>query len=318
MTMQATLRRSFTTAGSAAALALAAACGGGSAPSASVTPASSTAAFPVTVQSGTSSVVIEAKPTAIVSLSPTATEDLYAIGAGDQVKAVDKYSDYPAGTPKTNLSEQQLNIESLAALQPDLVIVADDSDDLSARMKALSIPVLVLPAATKIDDVYTEMTELGEATGHVQEATTEAASIRTQLAQITSSVAKRTAPVTYFYELSPDFYSITSDTFVGQLLELIGLQSIADTANGAAKSGGYPQLSSEFIFKANPDFIFLADTICCQQTAAKVAKRPGWTQITAVKDGRVVGLSDDIASRWGPRIVNLLKTVADAVNQDAG
>lgn len=316
--MHATTRRFLTTAGVIASLALAAACGGGSSPSATVTTGASPAAFPVTVQTTNGAVTIASKPTAIVSLSPTATEDLYAIGAGDQVKAVDKYSDYPAGTPTTNLSEIGLNVESLAALKPDLVIVADGSDDLSSRMKALSIPVLVMPAATKLDDVYTEMTEIGQATGHVAEAATEAASIRTQLQKIVASVTQSPTPLSYFYELSPDFYSITSATFVGQLLQLIGLQSIADSASGAAKSGGYPQLSSEFIVKANPDFIFLADTICCQQDSAKVAKRPGWNQITAVKNGHVVDLNDDIASRWGPRVVVLLKTVADAVSADNG
>jgi iron complex transport system substrate-binding protein len=318
MTMQATTHRLVTTAGLIASLALTAACGGGSSPSATVSAATTPSAFPVTVQTSNGAVTIASKPTAIVSLSPTATEDLYAIGAGNQVKAVDKYSDYPAGTPKTNLSETQLNVESLAALEPDLVIVADDSDDLSSRMKALSIPVLVMPAATKIDDVYTELTELGQATGHIAEATTEDAAIRTQLQKIVSSVTPSSKPVSYFYELSPDFYSITSATFVGQLLKLIGLQSIADSASGAAKSGGYPQLSSEFIVKADPDFIFLADTICCQQDSAKVAARPGWDQISAVKNGDVVGLNDDIASRWGPRIVDLLETVADAVSAGNG
>ncbi|HWA66060.1 MAG TPA: ABC transporter substrate-binding protein [Mycobacteriales bacterium] len=307
--------RALSTAGVVAGLALTVACGGGSSsPGTTVSAATTPSAFPVTIQTGDGPVTIRSKPTSIVSLSPTATEDLYAIGAGDQVKAVDKYSDYPAGTPKTNLSEIQLNVESLAALQPDLVIVADSSDDLSTRMKALSIPVLVLPAATKIDDVYTEMAELGQATGHVTQAATESAQIKAQLQKVVASVQPSSTPLTYYYELSPDFYSITSDTFVGQLLKLIGLHSIADSASGAARSGGYPQLSSEFIVKADPDFIFLADTICCQQNSAKVAKRPGWTQISAVKNGDVVDLNDDIASRWGPRIVVLLKTVADAVS----
>jgi len=89
----------------------------------------------------------------------------------------------------------------------------------------------------------------------------------------------------------------------------------ADAATGAAASGGYPQLSAEFIIKSNPDYIFLADTVCCGQNAKKVAARPGWAQLSAVRDGHVVGLNDDIASRWGPRIVDLLKTVADSLGQ---
>ena len=317
--MQATTRRDLVVSALAAGIMLSAGCGASSSPStpsASAKPSATTVGFPVTVHTSDGAVVIKSRPTAILSLSPTATEDLYAIGAGDQVKAVDKYSDYPAGTPRTNLSEIQPNIESMVALKPDLVVLADGGDDLETRLKALGIPVLVMPAAMKITDVYSEMTQLAEATGHVPEAMKEESSIRSQLASIVSSVTRTTKPITYYYELSPDFYSLTSATFVGQLLKLIGLQSIADSAHGAASSGGYPQLSSEFIVKANPDFIFLADTICCQQNATKVAARAGWENMTAVREHHVVDLNDDIASRWGPRIVDLLQTVANAVRGD--
>lgn len=311
--MQATTRRLLISTGLAAGLAFTSACGGSSSPETSVTTASTAASFPVTVQTASGPVEIAERPTAIVSLSATATEDLYAIGAGDQVKAVDKYSNYPAGTPMTKLSELDLNVESLAGLKPDLVIVANGSDTLTSRMKALSIPLMILPAATDLDDAYAEIDQLGKATGHAQEAAKVSASIRTGVDQIVASVPKRTEPLTYFYELSPDYYSITSETFMGQLLKLIGLNSIADDAKGAAQAGGYPQLSAEFIIKADPDFVFLSDTICCQQDQAKVDKRAGWDAITAVKSHQVIELSDDIASRWGPRVVTLLRTVANAV-----
>lgn len=312
--MNAASRRTLVAGGLAVGLSLIAACGGSSA-STGTTPRPSAAGFPVTIDTANGPLVIKERPTAIVSLSPTATEMLYAVGAGNQVKAVDKYSNYPAGTPKTNLSALQVNAESLVALKPDLVIIANADDKLAARLKAVSVPLLLLPAAEELDDVYDEMTELGEITGHVSQAMSAEADIRTELESIASSAPKRTKPLTYFYELSPDFYSATSSTFVGQLLALIGLRSIADRAKGAAKSGGYPQLSAEFIVKADPDFVFLVDTICCQQTAAKVANRPGWKRMTAVRQGHVVELSDDIASRWGPRIVDLLRTVEDAVTE---
>jgi len=275
------------------------------------------AAFPVTVRAANGSVTVPTQPTAIVSLSPSATEMLYAIGAGSQVKAVDKYSNYPPGTPRTGMSALQINVESLLAQRPDLVILPNADDKLAAKLKTVSIPLLVMPAAAKISDVYSEIATLGQVTGHVDQAGTESSGIRTSLQRIAASVPKQSPAPTYFYELSPDFYSVTSDTFVGQLLGLLGLHSIADAAKGAAKSGGYPQLSSEFIVKANPDYIFLADTICCQQTVAKVAKRAGWSQLSAVHDHHVVPLNDDIASRWGPRIVVLLKTIADALQSSA-
>ena len=110
---------------------------------------------------------------------------------------------------------------------------------------------------------------------------------------------------------------MTSATFVGQLLNLLGMRSIADAATGAAAAGGYPQLSAEYIIKANPDYIILADTICCHQSAATVARRPGWSSLSAVRQGHVVALNDDIASRWGPRTTDLLRTVETAIAKGA-
>ena len=173
----------------------------------------------------------------------------------------------------------------------------------------------MLPAAAKLDDVYRELGDLGTATGRVAQAKGESAQIRSQLTKIADGVTKPSKPLTYYYELEPDYYSVTSSTFVGQLLGLIGLKSIADTAAGATAAGGYPQLAAEFIIKANPDLILLADTICCQAGAKSVTKRPGWSTITAVAKQRIIPLNDDIASRWGPRIVDLLQTVADAVSR---
>jgi iron complex transport system substrate-binding protein len=134
--------------------------------------------------------------------------------------------------------------------------------------------------------------------------------IKSQVAHIVASVHKPARPLTYYYELDQTYYSATSSTFIGQVLGLLGLHNIADGAKGAAASGGYPQLSGEFILKSNPNYILLADTICCGQSATTVAQRPGWSGLAAVKGGRVLGLNDDIASRWGPRIVVLLSEVA--------
>jgi iron complex transport system substrate-binding protein len=284
-------------------------------PSAQTTPSASASApeFPATITTSAGSVRIAKRPTAIVSLSATATEMLYAIGAGGQVKAVDEYSNYPSQAPKTKLSGLQPNVEALLAQKPDLVLVDADRSGLAKRLASVSVPVLVLPAAAKLDDVYSELSELGTATGHSAQAKDESGQIRTQLTKIAAGATKQAKAPTYYYELEPDYYSVTSTTFVGQLLNLIGLTSIADTAKGAAAAGGYPQLSAEFIIKANPDWIFLADTICCQATVKTVEKRPGWTTITAVTKQQIVPLSDDIASRWGPRIVDLLQTVAEAM-----
>ena len=278
--------------------------------------ASSSAAaaqFPVTVHAANGDVTIARMPTAIVSLSPTATEMLFAIGAGPQVKAVDKNSDYPANAPHTKLDALQLNPEAIATYRPDLVVASGLSKDQAKQLAKLHVQVLDEPAATDIDQSYDQLTQLGQTTGHADGASAEVATMKQQIGALTKSAQKQTA--TYYYELDQTYYSVTSTTFIGRTLKLLGLTSIADSAKGAAASGGYPQLSAEFVLKANPGYVFLADTRCCKQSQATVAKRPGWSSLTAVHDGRVVLLDDDIASRWGPRIVDLLKAVADAMHQ---
>jgi iron complex transport system substrate-binding protein len=275
--------------------------------------ASSTKSFPVTLKLADGTFTFATRPDAIVSLSPTSTEMLYAIGAGPQVKAVDSYSDYPPNAPKTTLSGYQPNVEAIAKYNPDLVIVASDASSFNTQMASLKIPVLYEPAAANLSQAYGEYGPLGKATGHVSQAETEVASIKAKIAQIVATAPHAKKGTTYYYELEPDYYSATSATFVGKLFSLLGLTSIADSAKGLASSGGYPQLSAEFILKANPTYIFLADTICCKATAESVAARPGWSALNAVKDHRIVPLNDDIASRWGPRITILLQDAADAL-----
>lgn len=274
------------------------------------------AAFPVTVHAANGTIRVLSRPDKIISLSPTGTEMLYAIGAGRQVLAVGQYSDYPPQAPRTSLSEVTPSVESIAIRRPDLVVTdSEGAPKLAKQLAGFGIPVLMLPAAANLPDVYAQLDELGHATGHLAQAQAEGRWIRAQIARIVASVPHRRRPLTYYYELTTNYYSVTSSTFVGRLLGLLGLKSIADSAPGPAAASGYPQLSAESILKADPDYIFLADTICCAQRARTVAARPGWDQITAVREGHVVGLNDDVASRWGPRIVDLLRTVADGLRR---
>jgi iron complex transport system substrate-binding protein len=281
--------------------------------SADVSGASTTSAFPVTLKMADGTFTFKSRPDAIVSLSPTATEMLYAIGAGPQVKAVDSYSDYPTNAPKTTLSGYDPNVEAIAKYNPDLVIVASDTANFNTQMAALKIPVLYSPAAANLTQAYGEYGPLGKATGHFAQATKEVATIKAKIAYIVATTPHAKKSATYYYELEPDYYSVSSATFVGKLFSLLGLTSIADSAKGLASSGGYPQLNASFILKANPTYIFLADTVCCKATAASVTARPGWSTLSAVKDHRIVPLNDDIASRWGPRITILLQDVADGL-----
>jgi iron complex transport system substrate-binding protein len=245
------------------------------------------------------------KPERIVSLSPTATEMLFAIGAGKQVVAVDDQSDFPKGVPTTDLSGFEPNVEAIAGYQPDLVVVSDSG--VADQLRGLGIEVLVEPAAKRLADAYKQINQLGKATGHTAKARQVAEHIRREIAKVKADVPDRKGSPTVYWELDDTYFSADSSTFIGQLLEMAGLKNIADKAGGSG--GGYPQLSSEYVVQSNPDVVFLADTQCCNQTAKTFAQRPGLDQVRAVTKHHVVPMSDDIASRWGPRVVDLFRKI---------
>ena len=295
-------------AGSASASASVSASAAGSASAAA-------AGFPVTVTAANGQVTIPAEPARIVSLDPTGTEDLYAVGAGKQVVAVDQYSDYPAGVPKTSLSGLTPNIEAIAKYNPSLVVASQDSGGLVAGLKKLGIPVLVEPAVATLNAAYAQIEQIGQATGHGAQAARVVASMTSQIAADVSKVGGGHKDLTYYWELSANpFYSATSSTFIGEIVGLFGLKNVADKASKPA-DGGYPELSQEYIVTARPELIFLADNQAADggQSPSVVARRPGWSGIPAVKDNEVIGLNDDLASRWGPRLPLLVAEIAQAV-----
>lgn len=297
-------------------LALALAACGSSDPEPAAAPATTaaeeavTASFPVTVEGDNGPVEIAAEPARIVSLSATATESLFAIGAGDQVIAVDDQSSFPPEAPVTDLSGFQPNIEAIAGYEPDLVIAAYDPGGLVNGLERLGIPVLLQDAAPDLDAAYAQIETLGEVTGRVEEAAAVAEDMEAEIERLVAS-AEGAAGLSVYHELGTDFFSATSGTFIGSIYERLGLENIADDADRAGSD--YPQLSAEHIVSSNPDLIVLADTKCCGQTAETVAKRAGWGRIDAVAEGNVVEADDDITSRWGPRTVDFVSVVVEAL-----
>ncbi|MEZ5243997.1 MAG: ABC transporter substrate-binding protein [Acidimicrobiales bacterium] len=246
----------------------------------------------------------------IVSLSPTATEILFAIGAGDQVVAVEQFSNYPEEAPPGELDGFTVNVEAVAAYEPQLVIM--QSNQASAELEALGMTVIVQDSPADIDGIYAQIEEVGAATGHVDGAAAVVLDMQTRLAELVAE-APDAEGITYYHELGTDYYSLNSESFVAQIYALFGLVSIGDDAEGDAFAGYLP-LSEEFILGADPDFIFLADTIWAAQTAETVAARPGWSDLSAVRNGAVIELDDDVASRWGPRVVDFAESIADALS----
>jgi cobalamin transport system substrate-binding protein len=261
---------------------------------------------------GAASPAESAVPKRIVSLSPTATETLFAIGAGRQVIAVDEQSNYPANAPRTKLSGFTPNVEAIAGYRPDLVVIAYDPGKLGESLQKLHIAVLVQDAAKTLPEAYAQIQRLGKVTGHTKQAAGVVARMKKRIGELVSRYRNRGTGLTYYHELSPDLYSVTSQTFIGRVYALFGLRNIADDAD---KTGsGYPQLSAEYVVSSSPDLIVLADTVCCAQTPKTVASRPGWSRISAVRNGLIVRMDDSIASRWGPRIVNFVRAVGAALS----
>lgn len=264
-------------------------------------------------------------PQCIVSLSPAATETLYAIGAGSRVQAVDTDSNYPTkGLPTKRIDPFNPSVEGLLGIckatpshpstKPDLVIISYDANTIKEQLSAAGIKVILQDAPTSVSGAMHQIRQLGALTGHIKRASALVTSIKKSIARDIALIPKHPKKkLTVYYETGTNpYYSLTSRTFAGSLLKSLGVVNIAD-ANSTSADAGYPQLSSEYIASANPKLIFLADTICCGVTSVNVARRPGFARISAVMDHHVVGLNDDIASRWGPRLPILMNELTHAV-----
>lgn len=264
--------------------------------------------FPVSIPGPAGDVVIEERPERIVSLSPSSTEILFAIGAGDQVVAADEYSTYPAEAPATDLSGFEPNVEAIVGYEPDLVVVANDINDIVASLGELGIPVVVNAAPADIESGYAGMADLGLATGHVDET---AATIEQMRAEVAEALEGADAEgVRVYHELDETLFAASSASFIGSVYAEMGAVNVADEAD--ADQTGYPQLTEEAVVEANPQVIVITDQVA--YTAEDVEARPGWSQIDAVRNGDVVVVDADISSRWGPRLPQLVETLAEALS----
>ncbi|CAB5033879.1 unannotated protein [freshwater metagenome] len=269
--------------------------------------------YPLTITSGGFKTKITKEPKRIISLSPSGTEIFFSIGADKQVLLVDSLSNYPKRAPISDISAFEPNVEAIFGKKPDLVLLSVDamkSAEVRKALTKLKVPVLMEKAPVTLADVYAEIKVLGTVTNKQSQAAALSSKMAKDIKSILAS-AKKSKSVRIFHELDENYYSVTSDTFIGRVYKDFGVINVADAAAGA-DSYGYPQLSSEYLLTSNPQAIFLSDA---QDgvTAAAVAQRAGWSQISAVKNRKVFVLSADIPSRWGPRLVNFYREIAKAL-----
>jgi iron complex transport system substrate-binding protein len=289
-------------------LALTAACGddGDNGTSAPTVTATAAVQYPLTLTDGKSrSVTLEGAPQRIASLSPAATEILFAIGAGDQVAAVEKFSDYPPeAKTRQQLDAFEPSVEAIAGAQPDLVFVFYDPGNLVDGLARAGLTVFFLETPTSVEGVLEQIRLLGQATGHPQEADELVATMQQAIDDIQERLADVEQGPRLFHEVDNQLYTVAPASFVGSLYTILKVRNIA-----AGTDQAFPQLSQEAIIEKDPEVIILGDA-AGGESPETVKARPGWGSISAVKNDRIYVIDPDIVSRPGPRLVDALETLA--------
>jgi iron complex transport system substrate-binding protein len=296
-------------------------CGSGSSPqpeadtsgSGAETPTSAGGSvFPLTVSvSDGQAVTLTRAPQRIVSLSPGHTEILFAIGAGGQVAGTDRFSDYPEEAktlPKVEYSNT--NVESLVALQPDLVIAAGRQRNLTPVFEQAGLTVLHVEEPGSVAGVVERVRLLGRVTGQEAGAEAVASRIEERISAVTDKVASVSAGPRVYHEIDPKPFAAAPNSFVGDLYTLLKAQNVVPKGESA-----YPQIGVEAVIEANPEVIVIGHRLPAG-APDEVRRRPGWNVVSAVKSGRIYVVEDNLVSRPGPRVVEGLEQVARALYPD--
>jgi iron complex transport system substrate-binding protein len=247
----------------------------------------------------------------VVSMAPSNTEILFAIGAGSQVVGRDQLSDFPEAAK--NLTDvgstfDALNTEQIVSLKPDLVLAAEiNTPEQVKQLEDLGLTVYYLKNPLTLEEMYGNLEIVAKLTGHEQEAATLIESLKKRVAAVDEKIAPISSRPNVFYELDATDpakpYTAGKGTFITQLIERAGGHNIA------ADLEGYPQMSLEQVVTADPAFVILGDARY-GVTPESIAQRPGWENLTAVKNGKVMPFNDDLVSRPGPRLVDALEELA--------
>jgi iron complex transport system substrate-binding protein len=260
-------------------------------------------------------VTLDGPPARIVSLAPSVTEILFAIGAGPQVVGVTKFCTFPPeadALPEIGgFSTKSISLEAIVGLEPDLVVAGTASQQpVVEQLEQLAVPVVVL-APKSFEEVYANIAQAGYLTGHVEQATAVVDAMRTRVDAVTARVATIPAeerPTVYWEVYDEPLTTAGPETFIGQLIDLAGA-----TNSFADASEDYPQVSAEAVFARDPQVILGPNSQSMKLTLDAVGQRPGWADVRAVRDERIYLLDGDIVSRPGPRLADALEALAAAL-----
>ena len=256
-------------------------------------------------------VTLNGLPQHIISLAPSNTEILFAIGAGDQVVGRDTLSDFPEEANKaTDIGStfDALNTELIVSLKPDLVLAAEiNTPEQVKQLEDLGLTVYYLKNPLTLEEMYGNLGLVAQLTGHREEAAVLIDSLKARVAAVDEKIAPISSRPGVFYELDGTDpskpYTAGKGTFITQLIDRAGGYNIASDLEG------YPQMSLEQVVAADPAFIILGDARY-GVSPESIAQRPGWENLSAVKNGQVLPFNDDLVSRPGPRLVDALEELA--------
>lgn len=275
-------------------------------------PAATPTASPLVMTDGLGRTVTLAQPAQrVVSLAPSNTEILFAIGAGSQVVGRDNFSNYPPEALELpGLGDfMGFSIEQIVALNPDLVLLAEiHPPELVKTLEEAGLTVYYLKNPLTMEEMYSMLITVGELTGHKADAQALVTQLSLRVAAVQQKLANIEKQPTVFYEIDGTDpskpWTTGSGTFIDTLLEMAKAENI-----GRAIGSQYGQMSIEALLEADPDFILLGDANF-GMTPEQVSARAGWGELTAVKEGRVLPFNDDLVSRPGPRLVDGLEELA--------
>lgn len=269
--------------------------------------------YPLTITDGVGNrVTLQAEPLRIVSMAPSHTEILFALGLADRVVGVTEYCNYPpeaAELPKIG-GFADIDLEQVVGLEPDLVFGTTlHEGQIAPALQERGVTVFIAEPQTVLEVLDTVLT-IGHLTGRDEAATELAAQMQTRIDAVQETIKDAPRPAV-FWELGPELFTAGPGSFINDLITLAGGENVAADADSP-----WPQLGIESIVLKDPDVVVLADHNY-GQTAEMVKERPGWNDINAVKEGRIVEITDDdIVSRPGPRIIDGLEFLARALHPD--
>jgi iron complex transport system substrate-binding protein len=258
-------------------------------------------------------ITLEEAPKTIVSMIPSNTEILFALGLNDEIVGVNDYDNYPAeALEKEKIGGQEFNVEKIVAMNPDIVFAHESMIGVGEaglqQIRDAGVKVFVVKNAADFNQTYTTIEEIGRATGKLPEAQQIIEDMKVKVEEVKEKVASVETKKTVFVENSdvPDIYTAGNGTFMQEMFDMLNVENIA------ADQEGWFKIEPEEIVSRNPDVIIISYSYV-DDIINKVKARDGFDSVTAVKNDAVVQVDENLVSRTGPRLAEALEEIAKAV-----